>query len=82
MGRETFCAFVDFQKAFDWVDKELLMYQLLSYNINGLFHKAIKELYSNMQADISINDMFTSSFVTMNGVSKEIIYHQHYLISS
>ena len=34
-GKSTFAAFVDMQKAFDWVDRDLLFYKLLCNNVNG-----------------------------------------------
>ena len=31
----TYCAFIDMEKAFDWVNRKLLLYKLLNYNIDG-----------------------------------------------
>ncbi len=38
----TFSAFVDMQKAFNWVDRDLLFLKLLINNSDGNVHNAIK----------------------------------------
>ena len=43
LGNSTFCAFIDFQKAFDWVDRDMLLYKMMCYNINGLFYKSVQQ---------------------------------------
>ncbi len=44
-GRDIFCAFIDMQKAFDWLDRDLLFYKLQKHNINGNIYRCIKALY-------------------------------------
>ena len=39
-----YCAFIDLEKAFDWVNRDLLLYNLVSNNIDGKFYFAIKSL--------------------------------------
>ncbi len=51
----TFAAFVDMQKAFDWVDRDLLFLKLLINNIDGNVYNAIKAMYSNTTAIMRIN---------------------------
>ena len=41
----TYAAFIGFEKAFDGVDRSLLLYKLLKYNISGNIYWAIKSLY-------------------------------------
>ena len=41
-SKETFVAFVDFSKAFDSVDRTILLHKLLNYHINGKHYMAIK----------------------------------------
>ena len=43
--KHVFCAFIDFKKAFDIINRDLLFYRLVSYNIDGKIFKAIKGLY-------------------------------------
>ena len=44
-GKSLFTAFIDMQKAFDWLDKDLLLYKLLNYDINGQIYNAVDQLY-------------------------------------
>ena len=44
-GKSLFTAFIDMQKAFDWLDRDLLLYKLLNYGINGRIYNAVKQLY-------------------------------------
>ncbi len=36
-NKSMFTCFIDMQKAFDWVDRDFLFYELLKYNIDGQF---------------------------------------------
>ena len=67
-GKDTFVAFVHFSKAFDSVDRGLLLHNLLNYNINGNIYMAIKRLYCNTQNCIRINHMYTQWFMSFCGV--------------
>ena len=39
--KRLFCAFADFKKAYDTVDRKILLQQLQSIGINGVFYKNI-----------------------------------------
>ena len=67
-NKDTFIAFVDFSKAFDSVDRNLLLHKLLKYNINGNIYMAIKRLYSDTQNCIRLNNMYTRWFPSFYGV--------------
>ena len=41
-NKGTYCAFIDMEKAFDWVNRKILLYKLLNYNIDGKMYKSIK----------------------------------------
>ena len=57
MGLDTFLAFIDFQKAFDSVDRNLLLYKLSKIGISGHFYKAIASLYSNPRSRVVLMSM-------------------------
>ena len=42
-GKPTFAAFLDMEKAFDKVDRNLLLLRLLQYRINDKFYYSIKK---------------------------------------
>ena len=44
--RNTFVAFIDFEKAFDWIDRDLLLYKILLCPTDGKIYYAIKSLYN------------------------------------
>ena len=67
-GLSTFCCFIDMKKAFDWVDRDLLFYKLLMYNIDGKIYNSIKSLYSHPLSSIKLNNYRTDWFTTESGV--------------
>jgi hypothetical protein len=66
---DTFCAFIDYQKAFDWINKDVLLYKLLKYfKIYGKFYCAVKSLLLNSVTKIRINSCYTDWFNVSSGV--------------
>ena len=65
---QNFCACVDFKKAFDFVDRDFLLFKLRKLGIDGNFYNAIKALYSNSRSSIKINDKLTDGFDIKSGV--------------
>ena len=63
-----YCAFIDYQKAFDLVDRASLWSKLLLCNINGRIMKLIHNLYQNTKACIKLNNKISSSFNCNIGV--------------
>ena len=66
----TFTCFIDMQKAFDSVDRDLLFHKLISYNITGKIFWAIKSMYVNIQSCLQLNEIFTDWFSVLNGVKQ------------
>ena len=61
--------FVDFQKAFDWVNRDLLLYKLsTSYDIHGRLFNILSTIYKSSNAQIKINGLYTESFSVTSGV--------------
>ncbi len=67
-NRDTYACFIDMQKAFDWVDRDLLFYRLLEYNIDGNIYKCIKALYNHPTCCVQLNGYHTEWFPTESGV--------------
>ena len=64
IGLNTCCAFVDFQKAFDRVNKELLMYKLETvFRIHGRLFNMISPIYDSSNAQLRLNGLLTESFL-------------------
>ena len=70
MNLNTFLAFIDFQKAFDSVDRHLLLYKLSKIGIFGKFYGAISAMYSNPRARIILNEHETDYFECPIGVKQ------------
>ena len=68
LNLQTYCAFIDFKKAFDYVDHDNLLYKLGKLGISGHFYYAIKALYTNNQSCVQINDIATQWFDVESGV--------------
>ena len=64
----TFAAFIDLRKAFDAVNRDMLLYRLSQLGIGGNCYFAIKALYCNTWAQVRVNHMCTDPFPTPSGV--------------
>ena len=62
------CTFVDFRKAFDVTDRQLLFLRLSSYGITGTTIELIKQLYSHTTNVIRLNGVLTGEFISEQGV--------------
>ena len=67
-GQNTFVAFIDMEKAFDRVDRNLMMYKLWCCNIDGNMYKTIKSIYSNPLCCVNVNGKNTNWFDISYGV--------------
>ena len=65
---KMFCAFIDFEKAFDKVWRDGLWYKLLLNNMNGNMYNIIVNMYSGTKSCISYNDCKSEFFPCNNGV--------------
>ena len=70
-GNDTYCAFVDFKKAFDWVPRDLLLYKLAtSFDIHGRLFNNLSTIFESSSAKIRLNGLFTDSFRVSSGVKQ------------
>ena len=66
--KNTFVTFIDFSKAFDCINREMLLFKLAKYGIDGKMYFIIKAMYSNTEACIKLNNLMTEWFHTVHGV--------------
>ena len=64
-----FSCFVDFQKAFDNVPRDILLKKLL-HNITGKMYAAIKKLYTKNMSCVKIDNKITEMFGVDQGVKQ------------
>ncbi len=68
--KSTFACYVDFRKAFDLLDRDLMLYRLLDYGIDGKFYEAIKGIYNKAFCSIKINEALTDWFESTQGTKQ------------
>ena len=70
-GKDTFCAFVDFKKAFDWVPRDLLLYKLsTSFDVHGRLFNTLSTVYESSTAQIKLNGTLSDPFNVSSGVKQ------------
>ena len=62
VGLDTFLAFIDFKKAFDSVDRSLLLFKLSEIGIRGNFYKAISSMNSNPRSRVILNNEYATDY--------------------
>ena len=67
-GLNTFVTYIDFSKAFDCIDRNMLLYNLLQSGIEGKIYYVIKSLYNLTQACVTLNNTLSEWFITELGV--------------
>ncbi len=58
----TYIAFIDMEKVFDCVDRNLLLCKLLSLGVDGKMYNCLKSIYSNCKAGVNVNGYITDLF--------------------
>ncbi len=74
LKQDTYACFIDFRKAFDSVDRDLLWNKLASrYGIRGRFLVALKKMYERVESCVRVDDSLTDWFEVSNGVKQGCI---------
>ena len=69
-GKDTFLAFIDYKKAFDSVNRDLMFFKLASIGIYGRMYRAIASLYINPMSRVVLNEEETDFFSCPIGVKQ------------
>ena len=69
-GKQIFSIFVDFRKAFDYVDRQLMYHRLKEANVNGPFLDLIIQMYTNTVNVVKVNELFTDEIEINIGVKQ------------
>ena len=69
-GKETFLCYIDYKKAFDSVDRNLLMFKLSNIGVTGNMYNAISSLYLNPRSRVILQDYCTDYFDCPIGVKQ------------
>ena len=79
LRKATFCAFIDFRKAYDSINRSKLWNRLAEIGVTGKLFTSIKALYSNVSSCVRVNDNMTDWFNVNCGLRQGyILYHQFF----
>ena len=67
-NKQIYAAFVDYRKAFDFINRSNLWGKLLEHGINGKIIRVIYNMYENSKACVKNNDSISPSFSNDSGV--------------
>lgn len=67
-NRRLYCTFVDYEKAFDTINRYHLWRKLLASGINGRILTAIKNMYDKSKAQVRVRGKLSESFSSKRGV--------------
>ena len=66
--KQLYCAFVDYLKAFDFIDRTYLWQKVLDSNIDGKIFNIIRNMYANAKSHVSLNNELSEAFPCQVGV--------------
>ena len=67
-GKKLFCAFIDYKKAFDSVNRTALWHKLLDNNIDGKCIKIIHSMYNIAKSCVKTGNTLSEFFSSQAGV--------------
>ena len=68
LRQRTFLSFIDFQKAFDYVNHNLLYHKLLNIGIKGDLYQAIRAIYECPSSCVQVGGLLTDWFTVSSRV--------------
>ena len=63
-----YCCFVDYSKAFDFVNRQNLWYKIIQQGIEGRMLIIIRSIYDNVKSCVKYNNLLSNFFVCKNGL--------------
>lgn len=67
-SKRLYCAFIDFEKAFDKINRYALWDKLHKNNIDGKFLNVVKNLYKNAKSCVKNGNICSNYFISNTGV--------------
>ena len=67
-GKKLFCAFVDFRKAFDLVNRDKLWFKLIKLGVRGKILSVMRGMYSSVKSRVKFQNELSSDFECYLGV--------------
>ena len=66
--KRLYCAFIDYKKAFDFVNRNILWYKLIKAGVRGKMFDIIKSLYQNVMCCVKHNGLCSDFFNCNSGL--------------
>ena len=70
MKKDVYITFIDFSKFFDKINRHMMLYKLLKYDINGSIYDVIKSVYTRTGYQVQIGDDVSPLFYGQNGLKQ------------
>ena len=70
-GKKLFCTFVDFKKAFDFVNRDIIWYNLIKLGVRGKLLNVIKSMYNSVKSRVKYDNELSNDFDSYLGVRQE-----------
>ena len=59
--KKLYCAFVDFKKAFDFVNRDIIWYKLIKLGVRGKMLNVIRSMYNSVKSKVKYNNDLSSN---------------------
>ena len=70
MKKDVYLAFIDFSKFFDKINRDMMLYKLLKYDVNGSIYDIIKSVYKQTGYQVKMGDSVSPLFYGQNGLKQ------------
>ena len=69
-GEKLYCTFIDYEKAFDRVDRSLLWHKLIYENVSSKFVRAMKSMYNVVKSCVRYKSSLSGFVNSQNGLKQ------------
>ena len=67
---QVLATFVDFRRAFDYTDRELLFFRLYEYGVTGRMLAILRQMYTHSMNAVRVNGVLSEMFQSHKGVKQ------------
>ena len=70
LGEKLYCVFIDYEKAFDKINRSFLWQKLLAENVSSKFVEALRSMYSVVKSCVRYSSSNSRFFTSYNGLKQ------------
>jgi len=67
-SKQLYCAFIDFSKAFDYVDRNSLWLKLIKLGVRGKMLDIVRSMYASVKSKVKLSNNLSNSFECHIGI--------------